>query len=403
MWKTSRKQGFFLSWLVFLAAPPLSPAAEKPNVVLILIDDLGARDLGCYGSKFYHTPRIDGLAANGMRFTDGYAACPVCSPTRAALMTGKYPARLNITDWLPGDPGQPTHKLLRPTLALGLPLDEPNLPKALRGAGYATAHIGKWHLGGEKYSPTDQGFDLNIAGDHTGTPLSYFAPFESKGRTMPGLEKSPEGEYLTDCLTSEAEKFIESSKNKPFFLYLAHYAVHTPLKAKPDILAKYKSELHPGVQSNPIYAAMIESVDESVGRILKKLDELKLTDRTIVIFTSDNGGLSVDGGPNTPATFNGPFREGKGYLYEGGIRVPYVIRCPGVTQPGTTSDVPISSIDLFPTILDLCGVKSESAVDGVSLAGVLKGGKLNREALYWHYPHYWSQSGRPSGAIRGGL
>jgi arylsulfatase A-like enzyme len=377
-------------------------AAERPNVVVILIDDLGRNDLGCYGSTFHRTPNLDGLARAGLRFTDGYAACPVCSPTRAALMTGKYPARLNLTDWLPGRPDRPDQRLLRPVIRQELPLEEVTLAEVLKAAGYVTAHVGKWHLGGAGFEPQRQGFDVNVAGDHTGTPLSYFAPYRNKqGRFMPGLEQAPEGEYLPDRLTAEAERFLEQNKDRPFFLYLAHYSVHTPLRAKPDYVAKYPRSGKPGTQNNPIYAAMVESMDESVGRILKKLEALKLSERTLVIFTSDNGGLSVGEGPNTPATINAPLREGKGHLYEGGVRVAFLVKGPGI-KPGLCP-VPVCSIDVFSTVLDLCGVQRVAKVDGVSIAPLLKGATtLDREALFWHYPHYSNQGGKPGGAVRVG-
>ncbi len=379
-------------------------AAEKTNIVFILIDDLGYKDLGCYGSTFYRTPHIDRLASESLKFTDAYAACPVCSPTRASILTGRYPARFNLTDWLPGRPDRPDQKLRRPVLRQELPLEEVTLAEALRSAGYVTGHIGKWHLGGKGFEPQRQGFDVNIAGDHTGTPLSYFAPFKNKeGRFMPGLENAPDGEYLTDRLTTEAEKFLTQNRDRPFFLYLAHYAVHTPLRAKPDLVAKYSNQGKPGEQNNPIYAAMVESMDASVGRILKKLDELRLVERTAVFFTSDNGGLCTAEGQNTPATNNAPLREGKGYLYEGGIRVPLLVKRPGITRPGSVNTTPVSSIDYFPTILDLCGVNKDHPVDGVSLAALLQGnGDLRRDSLYWHYPHYSNQGGRPGAAIRAG-
>jgi arylsulfatase A-like enzyme len=378
-------------------------AAERTNVVVILIDDLGGRDLGCYGSTYYRTPNIDRLAAAGMKFTDAYAACPVCSPTRAALLTGKYPARLNLTDWLPGRPDRPDQKLLRPVINQHLPKGEATLADRLHAAGYATGHVGKWHLGGKEFGPERRGFDVNVAGDSYGWPRSYFAPFRDKdGVFMPALEEAPEGEYLTDRLTTEAEKFIQQNRDRPFFLYLAHYAVHTPLRAKADVIAKYKAG-PAGTQNNPTYAAMIESVDDSVGRLVARLDELKLSGRTAILFTSDNGGMSVLEGPNTPATLNSPFREGKGYLYEGGTRVPLLVKWPGVTRPGTVSGTPVSSIDFVPTILDLCDVKSDARVDGVRLRPVLAGTEnLLPRALYWHYPHYSNQGGRPGGSVRDG-
>jgi arylsulfatase A len=398
-------------WILLLATAALvmgTPlcAAEPVNVVFILADDLGWADLGCYGSKYHKTPHLDRLAGSGARLTNAYAAAPVCSPTRASILNGKYPARLNLTDWLPGRADRPDQKLLRPTIAQELPTTEPTLATALKARGYTTAHIGKWHLGGsadmKEGTPQQRGFDLNIAGDHTGTPLSYFAPFKgSSGRFMPGLEKADDGEYLTDRLTTEAEKFIETNRDRPFFLYLAHYAVHIPLKARAELAAKYKPG-RPGEQGNPLYAAMIESLDDSVGRILKKLDDLNLMDRTIVVFTSDNGGLCVLEGPNTPPTINAPLREGKGCLYEGGLRVPLIMRWPGVTKPGGAIASSVHSIDFFPTLLDACGVKSDARPDGVSLRSVLKGEASTREALFWHYPHYSNQGGRPGGAIRAG-
>ncbi len=392
-----------------VAAPV--PDAVKPNFIFILIDDLGYGDLGCYGSKFYRTPNLDRVAAQGMKFTDAYAAAPVCSPTRASILTGKYPARLHLTDWLPGRPNQLDQRLARPPIRQELPLEEVTLAEKLKAAGYVTAHVGKWHLGGDGFEPQRQGFDINIAGDVTGTPLSYFAPFKGKGRDgkerfMPGLESAKAGEYLTDRLTTEAEKIIEANRDKPFFLYFAHYAVHTPLKAKADYVARYPTVTNtPGQQTNIIYAAMIESMDESVGRILKKLDELKLTEKTIVIFTSDNGGLATSEGPSTPPTINSPLREGKGWLYEGGIRVPLLVRWPGVIPGASMNATPVSSVDYFPTLLELAGVKmaTNEVVDGVSLLPLLEQtGELPARPLFWHYPHYSNQGGKPGGVIREG-
>ena len=387
---------------VALLAGPLA-AAERLNVVLVVADDLGWADLGCYGSKYHKTPHLDRLAADGMKFTFGYAACPVCSPTRAAIMTGKYPPRLGITDWLPGRPDRPDQKLSRPPLVTDLPASEVTIASALKKAGYTTGLIGKWHLGGEKARPQDRGFDVNIGGDHTGTALSYFAPYVGKkdSRAMPGLETAPTGEYLTDRLAAEAEKFIEANKEKPFFLYLPHYSPHIPLRAKAETIAKYKQG-QPGQQGNPIYAAMLESLDDAVGRVVKKLDDLKLTERTIVIFTSDNGGLCTLEGTNTPPTINAPLREGKGYLYEGGIRVPLIVKWPGVVKPGSTTAVPVCSIDFFPSLLAACEVTADAKPDGIDLVPLLKGAKVDRGDLYWHYPHYANQGSKPGGAIRSG-
>ncbi len=384
----------------------LSPlrAADKPNVVLIVIDDLGQRDLGCYGSTFYKTPNIDRAAKEGVRFTDAYAACPVCSPTRASILTGRYPQRAGITDWIPGRKDAPDQRLKRPEIRNELPLEETTIAKVLQQNGYATALIGKWHLGGKGFEPEKHGFDVNIAGDETGTPRSYFAPFENKLGKMPGLENAKEGEYLTDRLAAEAEGFIEKHKDKPFFLYLPHYGVHTLLKAPQALVDKYKATPTHGKQSNPVYAAMVESMDAAVGRVLKKLDDLKLSENTLVIFTSDNGGLAtLEGMPFAP-TINSPLREGKGYLYEGGVRVPLVVKWPGKVKPGTTDQV-ACSIDFFDTILDATGTKKPANLktDGVSLLRtVTNGEQLAQRAIYWHYPHYANQGGRPGGAVRSG-
>ena len=395
-----------IGFCVLFSACGLQAAEVRPNVILIVADDLGAMDLGCCGSKFHRTPQLDRLAAEGVRFTNGYAACPVCSPTRAAIMTGKWPARLNLTDWLPGRPDMPSQKMKRPAFRQQLPLEEVTLAEVFHAAGYATASIGKWHLGGAGFEPTRQGFDLNIAGDAAGTPLDYFAPFHKNGRAMPGLEQAADGEYLTDRLTTEAEKFIDQNRSRPFFLYLPHFAVHTPLKAKPEMVAKYPpASPFRGQQNNPIYAAMLESLDDGVGRILRKLDDLKLADNTVVVFTSDNGGLATHEGPspNSPATSNAPLREGKGFLYEGGVRVPLIVKWPSTAAAGKTSGTPACSVDLWPTLLEICGLKSEATVDGVSLTPLLLGtGTISRDALYWHYPHYANQGSRPSGAIRAG-
>lgn len=396
--------GTFLAGIALVAcAPAVAWTAAKPNIVVVVIDDLGRNDLGCYGSKFHRTPHLDRLAAGGLRFTDAYAACPVCSPTRAAIMTGKYPARLNLTDWLPGRGDRPDQKLLRPIINQQLALDEVTIAEALKSVGYTTGHIGKWHLGGAGFEPERQGFDTNVAGDQTGSPLSYFAPFRNKqGRFMPGLDQAADGEYLTDRLGTEAEKFIEKNRERPFFLYLAHYAVHIPMRARPELIAKYQSDGKPGQQNNPIYAAMIESMDDSIGRIVKKLEELRLRERTVIMFTSDNGGLCVLEGPNTPPTINAPLREGKGYLYEGGIRVPLLVSWPGVVKPGTVSSAPVSSIDIFPTLVEIAG-GSSAREDGVSLASLLRTGTPpQRDSLFWHYPHYSNQGGRPGSAIRAG-
>jgi arylsulfatase A-like enzyme len=376
----------------------LAADASRPNVVLILIDDLGWTDLGCQGSQFYETPHIDRLAASGMRFTQGYSACTVCSPTRAAVLTGQYPARLRITDWIEGHK-RPFAKLQVPDWTMHLPHETLTLAEIFQASGYATCHIGKWHLGGEEFWPTTHGFDRNVGGNHRGQPPSYFFPYEREGIKLPGLAEGKEGEYLVDRLTDEAIRFITSSKDQPFFLYLPHYTVHTPLQAKPELVAKYRSKAaqHPELpHHNAVYAAMIESLDDGVGRLLAALDELKLRDNTLVIFTSDNGGL-------LSSTSNVPLRAGKGSAYEGGVRVPLIFSYPPVIAAGSASDVPAMSIDLAPTLVELCGLELAQPPkwDGVSLASSLKGGGgVQRDTLYWHYPHYHPGGASPYGAIR---
>ncbi|MCI0745053.1 MAG: sulfatase [Verrucomicrobia subdivision 3 bacterium] len=401
-----RAGSFQVIGLLLLACNIFAGASDKrpPNIVLILADDLGWADLGCQGSPFYQTPHLDELAADGMRFTTAYAA-PVCSPTRASVMTGKHPARLRLTDWLPGRKDMPSQKLQRPDIRQRLPRAEVTVAEILTHAGYATVAIGKWHLGGPGFGPTDQGFQLNIAGDHRGTPPGYFAPYLATNQPpLPGIGESEAGEYLTDRLTAEAEKFIEQNASTPFFLYLAQYAVHIPISAKTNLIEKYEAFRQPNfTHSNAVYAAMIESLDESAGRIVKKLEELNLTDRTLVIFTSDNGGLSVREGPRTPATSNAPLRAGKGHLYEGGLRVPLIIKWPGRVKPGSVTGTPVAVLDLFATMLDAAGQRhaARSGTDSISLMPLLeKSGRYRRDAIYTHYPHYSNQGGRPGSAIR---
>ncbi len=395
-------------------------AARKPNkklnFVFILIDDLGWTDVGCYGSSFYETPNIDKLASEGMLFTEAYAACPVCSPTRASILAGKYPARLGITQWIGGsnEPTEYRHYM---------PLEEVTVAEALKSAGYATGFVGKWHLGSKDYYPQHQGFDINIGGDYSGAPPTYFYPYKKRNRALeempPGGE---EGEYLTDRLTDESLKFVEANKDRPFLLYLSHYAVHTPIESKPALTNKYKTKAErlPAsegprfvpvygryktrqVQDNPAYAGMVQSVDESVGRVMKKLEELGLADNTVVIFMSDNGGLSTV--PREGPTSNLPLRAGKGWLYEGGIREPMIIKWPGVVKPRSVCSEPVTSTDFYPTMLEMTGLPlmPKQHIDGESLVHLLKGrGKLNRKAIYWHYPHYHGSGNRPSGAVRAG-
>jgi arylsulfatase A len=390
--------GWFATTIVTtLAAPP------KWNVVLILADDLGWKDLGCYGSDLYETPHIDGLARSGMKFTQAYSAATVCSPTRAALLTGKYPARVRITDWIPGMPPE-NPKLIVPDFTKQLPLEEFTLAEAFKQAGYVTANIGKWHLGGEEYYPEKHGFDVNIGGTDSSMVTSYFAPY--KMATARGylytLAEGPPGEYLTDRLGQEAVRWLESNGDNPFFLYLPHYAPHTPIQGKSELVQKYRAKKRPGMfQTNEVYAAMIESLDDAVGAVLRKLDDLGLTERTVVIFASDNGG-------RVPSTSNLPLRVGKGSCYEGGTRVPFIVRWPGGTRPGSTCATPVITMDIFPTLLNIAGMSkaARKGVDGASLIPLLREtGKLKRDELFWHYPHYqhYQLGGTtPYGAIRKG-
>lgn len=373
--------------------------AKRPNIIFLLLDDLGWRDFGCYGSTYYETPNLDRLAAGGVRFTNAYAACPVCSPTRASIMTGKYPARLHLTDWIPGRKQWPTAKLLTPDFEQQLPLAENTIAELLKPIGYRTASIGKWHLGGEGFRPENQGFDLNVAGTHRGSPASYFGPFD-----LPNLKGGTKDDYLTEKLTEAAERFIEESARRgPFFLYLPEFTVHVPLQAREAMVEKYRRKYGDKDFPNPVYAAMVESFDMAVGRIRRKLDELGIADNTILFVTSDNGGLRYEGKAARPVTDNSPLRAGKGHLYEGGIREPLLVHWPGVTQAGRVSDVPVCSIDYLPTIVQMAGGRPPAGVDGVSIAPLLRGGSApKREALYWHYPHYSNQGGVPGGAVRAG-
>ena len=395
----------FGSQAVALSQVP-AHATRPPNVVFVLVDDLGWADLGCYGSTFHETPNLDRLAAGGMRFTQAYAASPLCSPTRAAILTGKHPARLHLTTYLPGRPDSPAQKLLHPRIHRQLPLDETTLAEALKAAGYRCGHLGKWHLGGKGFLPEDQGFDVNVGGTAGGSPPGpggFFA-FQT-----PTLKATDEREYLTDRLTAEAERFIEESRDRPFFLYLCHFAVHIPLQGKAALVKKYEAKAKPGQglgqgQNNPVYAAMLESVDESVGRVVRKLDELGLRENTLIVFTSDNGGLSIKEGALTPATSNAPLRGAKGQLYEGGIRVPLIVSMPGKVAAGRVCDAPVTSTDFFPTFLRACGVDDPAGLgDGLDIMPLLRGeGSVERDALYWHLPHYSNQGGTPTGAVRKG-
>lgn len=407
---------------------------DKLNFVFVLIDDMGWTDLGCFGSSFYETPNIDRLCADGMKFTNAYAACSVCSPTRASIMSGKYPARINLTNYIGG---AARGKLLPAFYNHQMASEEITLAEAFKENGYTTFFTGKWHLGEDpKYWPEHQGFDINKGGWRAGTPSyryknkegkmvgtnkkfrgGFFVPYNN-----PKLQDGPEGEYLTDRLTDESVKFLEEHKDEPFLLYLSHYAVHNPQQAKKEYIEKYEKKLakmttlgseiiefepeHRNknrlIQNQPVYAAMIQSVDESVGRVIEKLKVLGLEKNTAVIFMSDNGGLSTSEGMPTS---NLPLRAGKGWAYEGGVREPVIVKWPGVAKPGSVCDVPIISNDFYPTMLDMANLplKPKQHVDGVSFASLLKGKKkLDRKAIYWHYPHYSNQGDTPSSSVRMG-
>ncbi len=375
---------------------------RPPNVIFFLIDDWGWTDAACFGSKLYETPNIDRLAAEGMKFTNGYAACTVCSPTRAAVMTGKYPARLHLTDWIAGH-NRPYAKLKIPAWTMQLPLEETTMAEALKSRGYTTGLFGKWHLGNEPFFPEKQGFDVNVGGCHMGSPGAYFPPYR-----IPTIQDEQPGEFLSDRLTREAVSFIEANRSRPFYIYFPHYAVHQPIAGKPDVIKKYERKLASGsyTQTNAIYAALVESVDDSVGAVMKKLAELKLDQNTVIILTGDNGGLSgtlnAQGWRQGP-TRNDPLRLGKGSAYEGGVRVPLVVKWPGVTKPGSVNATPVISVDYFPTILEMVNAGPAARVDGESIVPLLKGGtKLKRDAIYWHYPHYHPGSATPYSAVREG-
>jgi arylsulfatase A-like enzyme len=395
--------------LVIAVLAACSPAvgSAPPNVVVVVVDDLGASDVGCSGSIYYETPAIDRLAREGIRFTNAYAACAVCSPTRAALMTGRHPTRTGVTDWIRPLAGRAwteaeiraapplvddaKRTLLTPRNPRWLERSEVTMAEVLRAGGYTSGFIGKWHLGPEGWFPESQGFDVNAGGCDFGHPPSWFDPYpaEHQRATFPNLPPRTEGEYLTDREADEAVEFIRAHRASPFLLVLCPYAVHSPIRAKPETVARYERKTPPegDGQKHPAYAAMVHSMDEAVGRVLAVLDELNLAERTIVVFTSDNGGAT-----HFPATDNRPLRSGKGRPYEGGIRVPLIVRWPGRVAPGTTSDVPVTSVDLLPTLCAATGVTppARASFDGVDLGPVLAGdGTLERDTLCWHYPHYW--------------
>ncbi len=374
---------------------------RPPNLILFVADDLGWADLGCYGNRFHETPHLDSLAARGMRFQQAYAASPVCSPTRASIMTGRHPARLRITNWLPGPHQFPHSKLIPPAnLRTHLPLAATTLAEMLKKSGYATAHVGKWHLGGEGFLPEQQGFDFNAGGGEWGAPASYFYPAWGE---RPKLAARP-GDYLNDRLTEEALGFLDRRGREPFFLHFAFYDVHIPLEAREERARYFAAKLRPQDRArNATYAAMLAAVDDSVGKVREKLRALGVAERTLIAFTSDNGGLHVPESRCAIATSNAPLRAGKGHLYEGGIRVPLLVEWPGVTRAGSVSDVPVMSTDFFATFGEIVETSVRIPRDSVSLTPLLRGGtSLPRQELFWHYPHYSNQGGRPAAAVRQG-
>jgi len=378
------------------------------NIIVFLVDDLGWKDLGCYGSDYYRTPTFDTLAAEGVRFTDAYSACAVCSPTRAAIMTGKYPARNLMTNWIPDGRWDPSSPLREARFLRALPLEEITIAEALKAAGYRTAHVGKWHLGGPPFSlPEHHGFDINIAGNAHGAPGDYFFPYPGDWSipttplraTWNVLDDGEPDEYLTERLTEEAVAFIRAHRSEPFFLHFAHYAVHTPLQARPEMVAKYQEIPAEERQGDPVYAAMVESVDDSLKRLVETLDELGLSEKTALLVASDNGGM-------WKATNHAPLRGHKGTYWEGGIRTPLIIKWPGVAIPGHVVSDPVTSSDLYPTMLSMAGqpLRPHQHADGVDLHPVLAGnGSLPTRSLFWHFPHYNNHPETvPCGTIRKG-
>jgi len=374
---------------------------RKCNILFILIDDLGWRDVGFMGSRYYETPDLDRLAAQGMVFTRAYANAPNCAPTRACLMSGQYTPRHGIYTVGSSARGNSRYRKLIPVKnTTTLDANVVTLAEALKPAGYVCASMGKWHLGGaDETKPTGQGFDVNVGGNAAGHPRSYFSPYRNRD-----LPDGPKGEYLTDRLTDEALKFIEANRDRPFFLYLPHYAVHTPIQAKAEMIAKYKAKKPDGGQKNPAYAAMIESTDQGVGRIMAKLDELKLADETVVVFFSDNGG-------HGQVTSMAPLRGSKGMLYEGGIREPMIVRWPGKVAAGSRCETAVIGVDFYPTFLEIAGapVPKGKVLDGESLVGLMTRGKpLKRKAIFWHFPCYLQAYGpgrwrtTPAGAVQQG-
>lgn len=407
----------FLAMLILLLPAAVAfgeESQQKPNIVFIVADDLGWADLGCYGSDLHETPNLDRLAHQGMRFTDAYTASPVCTPTRVSFLTGKHPARLHMTIWREAALQRGNRKLLEPVCLDSLPIQEKTFAECLRDEGYYNVHIGKWHIGRAESYPPAHGFHENIGGTLWGAPQTFWYPFSGDSyfadwRYVPDLEPSAEGAYLTDRLTDKAIEIIErqAATKRPFMINLWYHSVHTPIEGKPSLVKHYQEKIgQDHVQRNPYYAAMVHSLDENVGRVLAKIDELGIGDNTLVVFTSDNGGFvnPCKLHPGLAVANNSPLRSGKGSCYEGGIRVPLIVRGPQVAENKECS-TPVVSCDLFPTFLDVSRVPHARPdhLDGNSLVGVLKNEAtpLEREALFFHYPHYYPTT-TPVSAIRKG-
>ena len=404
-----------LCYPLWLTCPVWTAAAPptRPNIVFILVDDLGGTDVVCYGADLHETPNIDRLASQSVKFTQAYAASPVCTPTRASILTGQSPARLHMTIWHEAAARSPNRR--RPWLEAdakhNLPSDQFTLAEALRQAGYRTWHVGKWHLGDAAHYPQTQGFDLNIGGTFWGAPSTFWHPYRghwrrsNEFRYVPDLPFGKPGEFLTDRLTAEAIRLIENAGEEPFFLNMWYHTVHTPIECKQHLVQHYTQKLTAQhYHQNPIYAAMVHNLDQNVGRLLGALDNVGKADNTLVVFFSDNGGF-VNNYRGQRVTNNHPLRSGKGSLYEGGIREPLLIRWPGVARPGSVCDEPVISTDFYPTIAELVGLQEITVqkFDGRSLASLLKqpSTRLNRDALFWHYPHYY-QTTTPVSAVRKG-
>ncbi len=385
---------------IFASADAADSPAKRPNIVFLFADDLGWTGLHCFGSDFYETPNLDRFAQTGMKFTNAYSACTVCSPTRASVMTGMYPARLHLTDFIAGQ-HRPYAKLRIPDWTKGLDHAYVTIAEALRDAGYTTAQVGKWHLNhagrkAKEYGPTPHGFDVEV-----GKPPGTKGYQLQAGSNPAGESKS---EYLTDYLTDKAVEFIDNTKDKPFFLYFAYNVPHTPIQGREDLVKAFAKKVRPdAIHNNPRYAAMVASLDQSVGRVLERLERHGIADNTLVVFTSDNGGLTQRFGKHDGFTENLPLRRGKGSAYEGGVRVPAIVRWPGVTQAGSVCDEPIMTIDYYPTFLEAAAIPGNAAhnatVDGRSITPLLRDASatLGRD-LYWHYPHYHAGGDGESGA-----